>query len=100
MCIRDSVGTVVTFPVGSSAPLFWSIRKVTIVSLSWLAASRKVPSGSRAKFRGVLPRNFALDPEGTFLLAANQDSDTIVTFRIDQKRGALEPTGNVTTVPT
>ena len=33
-----------------------SIRNVTTVSESWLAASSSVPVGSSAKFRGVLPR--------------------------------------------
>ena len=49
---------------------------------------------------GEAPRNFVIDPTGTFLLAANQDTDTIVTFRIDLETGALEPTGHVATVPT
>jgi 6-phosphogluconolactonase len=48
--------------------------------------------------QGRTPRNFAIDPDGEFLLAANQDSDSIVSFRI--KGGALEPTGQVTAVPT
>ena len=48
---------------------------------------------------GRTPRNFAIDPTGTFLLAANQDSDTVVTFRIDEGTGLLEPTGHVTEVP-
>jgi 6-phosphogluconolactonase len=51
------------------------------------------PSGGRT------PRDFNIDPTGTFLLAANQASDTITTFRIDQQRGALQPTGQVTSVP-
>jgi 6-phosphogluconolactonase len=46
--------------------------------------------------QGKTPRNFALDPSGTWLLAANQDSDTIVTFRRDAERGTLTPTGQVT----
>ena len=44
-----------TWPVGESLPEVSSIRKQTIVSLPWLAASRKVPEGSSAKKRGVLP---------------------------------------------
>ena len=46
------------------------------------------------------PRNFALDPSGTFLFVANQATDDIITFRIDQTSGQLEPTGQVTQVPT
>ncbi|MEP7190228.1 MAG: beta-propeller fold lactonase family protein, partial [Roseiflexaceae bacterium] len=36
---------------------------------------------------------------GTFLLVANQDTDTVVTFRIDQATGALAATGQITSVP-
>lgn len=50
--------------------------------------------------QGRTPRNFALDPSGTFLLAANQDSHTIVTFRMDGDTGVLTATGHVTEVPT
>ncbi|MGE5605101.1 MAG: lactonase family protein [Bacteroidota bacterium] len=31
---------------------------------------------------GKIPRNFAIDPTGTFLLVANQDTDNIVVFKI------------------
>ena len=47
---------------------------------------------------GREPRNFAIDPSGTFLLAANQNSHTIVTFRIDPKSGELSSTGAETVV--
>jgi 6-phosphogluconolactonase len=36
---------------------------------------------------------------GHYLLAANQDSDSIVVFRIDPATGALHPTGQVVEVP-
>ena len=49
---------------------------------------------------GKTPRNFGIDPTGRFVLAANQDSDTIVTFRIDAQSGTILPTGHVTQVPT
>jgi 6-phosphogluconolactonase len=48
---------------------------------------------------GREPRNFAIDPSGTYLLAANQHTHTIVTFRIDQDSGQLEQTGDVAHVP-
>jgi 6-phosphogluconolactonase len=38
---------------------------------------------------GKTPRNFAVDPTGNYLVVANQDSDTIVTFSIDTKDGRL-----------
>jgi 6-phosphogluconolactonase len=48
---------------------------------------------------GKTPRNFAIDPTGKFLLAANQESNNIVVFRIDPITGALSPTGDVVEVP-
>ena len=48
---------------------------------------------------GPTPRNFAIDPSGTWLLAANQDTSTIVTFRIHPQTGHLHPTGQVTNIP-
>ena len=45
--------------------------------------------------RGKIPRNFEVHPSGEFLAAANQDSDNVVMFRIDQETGKLTPTGNV-----
>ena len=40
-------------------------------------------------------RNFAIDPTGAYLFAANQDSDNVVVFRIDGKSGKLSPTGDI-----
>jgi 6-phosphogluconolactonase len=48
---------------------------------------------------GKTPRNFAIDPTGKFLLAANQESNNIVVFRIDSTTGALSPTGDTVEVP-
>jgi 6-phosphogluconolactonase len=48
---------------------------------------------------GKTPRNFAIDPTGKFLLAANQESNNIVTFRIDSTTGALTPTGDTVETP-
>jgi len=49
--------------------------------------------------RGMFPRNFAIDPTGTFLLVANQKSDNIVVFRRDSDTGRLSFTGQVAQVP-
>jgi len=48
---------------------------------------------------GKTPRNFAIDPTGKFLLAANQESSNIVVFRIDSTTGALAPTGEIVEAP-
>jgi 6-phosphogluconolactonase len=49
--------------------------------------------------RGQSPRNFSLDPSGTWLLVANQHSDTIVTFRRDRDTGRLTAAGPVIATP-
>ncbi len=51
-----------------------------------------VPTG------GKTPRNFAIDPSGRWLVAANQDSNTIVTFRINPETGRLTPAGKAVEV--
>lgn len=49
--------------------------------------------------KGKTPRNFAIDPTGNWLLVANQNSDQIVSFRIDHKTGRLVDTGIIADVP-
>jgi 6-phosphogluconolactonase len=44
---------------------------------------------------GKTPRNFAIDPTGSWLWAGAQESDRVVIFRIDHKTGRLTPTGQV-----
>ncbi|MDB5143240.1 MAG: lactonase family protein [Mucilaginibacter sp.] len=41
---------------------------------------------------GKNPRDFAIDPTGHFLVAANQDSDNILVFRINSETGRLSAT--------
>jgi 6-phosphogluconolactonase len=48
---------------------------------------------------GSTPRNFNLDPSGNFLLAANQESGTVVVLKIDQETGIPEATGKKVEVP-
>ena len=50
--------------------------------------------------QGIGPRAFTIDPSGALLLVANQDTDTVVTFWIDQDSGTLRATGHVAAVPT
>ncbi|RYY94729.1 MAG: lactonase family protein [Chitinophagaceae bacterium] len=52
-----------------------------------------VPTGGR------VPRNFSLDPTGNWLLAANQDSDSITVFKVDKATGGLTDTGTRIAVP-
>lgn len=41
--------------------------------------------------QGKTPRNFGIDPSGRWLLAANQESSSVVVFKIDPESGALTP---------
>lgn len=50
--------------------------------------------------QGKTPRDFTLDASGQWLLVANQDSDTIVTMRVDSGSGLLSETGLIAQVPT
>jgi 6-phosphogluconolactonase len=48
---------------------------------------------------GKTPRNFGIDPTGKFLIAANQSSNNVVVFKIDEKTGMPQPTGHEVQVP-
>lgn len=48
---------------------------------------------------GKTPRNFNIDPTGTYLVAANQSSGNLVVFKIDPATGKLTATGNTLEVP-
>ena len=54
----------------------------------------KLKFAGRQSTLGSTPRNFAIDPSGNYLLAANQNSDEIIIFKRDQKTGLLTPSGN------
>jgi 6-phosphogluconolactonase len=49
--------------------------------------------------KGKTPRHFTIDPTGAFLLAANEESNNIVVFKINPTTGELAPTGQVLEVP-
>jgi len=48
---------------------------------------------------GKHPRNFELSPDGQWLVCANQDSDNLVSFKVDAATGRLTATGSVITLP-
>jgi 6-phosphogluconolactonase len=49
---------------------------------------------------GIMPRSFAIDPTGHFLLVANELTNNIVVFRIDAATGKLTKTGKEIMVDT
>ena len=48
---------------------------------------------------GATPRHFAFDPSGQWLLAANQDSDSLSVFRFNMAHGNLEEIGKPYSIP-
>ena len=44
--------------------------------------------------QGNTPRGFGIDPGGGNLLVGNQNSDSVVVFRINPQSGELTPTGS------
>lgn len=48
----------------------------------------------RFRTLGKTPRNFIIDPTGKFLIAGNQNSNTVNVFALDQKSGRISPTRN------
>ena len=49
--------------------------------------------------QGKTPRQFAVDPTGNYLFAANQNSGEVVLFQINRATGKLSATGTVLKVP-
>jgi 6-phosphogluconolactonase len=54
----------------------------------------KLNNVGRQETLGKVPRNFAIDPTGNYLLVANQSSNEVVIFKRDIKTGFISPTGN------
>ncbi len=51
-----------------------------------LSEVEQVPPG------GSMPRNFAIDPTGSYLFSANELSGNVLVFRVDSNTGRLTPT--------
>lgn len=72
----------------------------SIASFEFDIDSGKLKSLGWTSTEGEVPRNFNLDPTGTFLLAANQRTDNVVVLRIDPETGIPAPTGIQVKAPT
>lgn len=76
----------------SGKTLMTSDRGLNSVSFFFLDSDSGLPVFETSLYtQGECPRDFAVDPTGNWLLAANQNSDTIVPFKLDPKTGL--PTG-------
>jgi len=79
--------------------LYCSSRGHDSIALFMMDPRAGLTSLGHESTRGKTPRNFAIDPTGAFLLAANQKSDNIVVFRRDRKTGRLSATDHTAEVP-
>ena len=71
----------------------------TLAIYGWDEYARMLYYIGNESTRGNTPRNFAIDPTGTWVLAENQDSGTIHTFRRDADTGKLHHTGHMISIP-
>jgi 6-phosphogluconolactonase len=72
--------------------LYASNRGDNSISVFTIGAGGKLTGSTQVSTEGKTPRFFGLDPTGAYLIAANQDSNNMVVFHIDQKTGALTQT--------
>lgn len=63
-----------------------------------ISSSGKLKELFHQSSMGIQPRNFVIDPTGSFLLVANVDTGNIVVFSINRKSGQLTPTDEVVKV--
>ncbi len=63
------------------------------------ASSGKLTLAATQSTFGEHPRNFIIDPTGNYLLAANQDSESIIIFKINKETGLLSNTGKEIHIP-
>lgn len=61
--------------------------------------SGKLQLISNTSTEGIYPRDFAIDPTGSFIAAANQKSSNIAIFSIDKENGSLTFTGTSIYIP-
>lgn len=71
----------------------------SIVVFSINPASGHLTYVEHVSTQGKGPRNFALTPDGAMLLVANQDSNNIVSYNIDEQTGKLTATGENLQLP-
>ena len=79
--------------------LYMSNRGADVISIYSIADDGKISLTGHQSSGGKTPRNFLIDPKGEYLFAANQDSDTIIIFRINPKTGKLTAVGKPVSVP-
>lgn len=70
-----------------------SVRGSDTMALFRISDQGKLSPAANFPTQGKCPRDFAYSPSGQWLLALNQDSDTVVSFELDPTDGM--PTGRI-----
>jgi 6-phosphogluconolactonase len=94
---KNSSADIHTDPRGKF--LYQSNRGQDALAIFTIAPTGKIKLIGHQTTGGKVPRNFAFSLNGTFLLAANQDTDAIVVFKQDLKTGKLTRSKSETKVP-
>lgn len=64
-----------------------------LVAVFAVGADGSLTLADQVYTQGDLPTDFAIDPTGAYLLVANQKTNAVVLFKVDQNTGHLLPTG-------
>jgi 6-phosphogluconolactonase len=92
-----STAEVVVHPSGKF--LYGSNRGHNTIAVFSISPQGTLTLLDNVDTQGRTPRNFGIDPSGSFLLALNESSNNVVGFRIDSKTGRLSPTGQTVETP-
>ncbi len=79
--------------------LYMSNRGMNSLSIFSISPAGKLSLIGQQPTLGKTPRNFLVDPKGEFVFVANQDTDSIVLFRINPKTGKMVQVGKPVKVP-
>ena len=75
--------------------LYASVRaNENLISVFEINNNRSLRPIQNMKTNGMGPRNFAISPDGAWLLVAHQNSHDVLVYRRDEATGKLENTGN------
>jgi 6-phosphogluconolactonase len=87
---KNSTAEIQVHPSGKF--LYVSNRGHDSIAAYRIDSAGKLTSIGHTPTQGQVPRNFGIDQTGNFLVAANQRTNNLVVFRIDQNTGGLTPT--------
>lgn len=79
--------------------LYLSNRGHNAIAIFSIDSSGMIKLVGEQDTKGKIPRNFMIDLKGEYALVANQDSNTIIVFRVDQKTGKLQYVSTAKGVP-